>query len=276
MMKGKTAIIAGSGGLPLALAERLARRGASPYLVLLRGNADSRLRAYRHCEISVTEFAKLIAALKAEKIRNIVLAGGVKKRPHWRNLHWDWPTAKALPKLFFALKRGDDALLRAFIGLMEGYGFHIIGAHEIAPELLAPKSGALTKISAGKSERADIKLAAAAAKKLGAQDIGQGAVAIGGQVAALEDAAGTDALLARVASMRLAGKIPPSGGVLVKMKKPNQDSRADLPAIGAETVEKIHQAGLAGLAVEAGGSFILNKKTVIELADKYGLFIESL
>jgi len=277
MIEGKTAIIAGSGALPFAVAERLAGRGGEkPYLILLRGQADKRLYAFDHCEIAVVEFAKLIAALKANKIRNIVLAGGVAQRPNLRDLHIDWPTLKALPRLFFALKRGDDALLRAFITVMERYGFRVIGAHEIAPELLAPKGVVLTKKSAAKIEKANIAVAVAAAKKPGVLDIGQGAVAVGGRVVAVEGAEGTDAMLQRVADLRRAGKIPPGGGVLVKMKKPNQEMRADLPAIGPETIAGVHRAKLAGLAVEAAGSFILNIRNVTEQADKYGLFIETL
>jgi len=277
MIEGKTAIIAGSGALPFAVAERLAGRGGEkPYLILLRGQADKRLYTFDHCEIAVVEFAKLIAALKANKIRNIVLAGGVAQRPNLRDLHIDWPTLKALPRLFFALKRGDDALLRAFIALMERYGFRVIGAHEIAPELLAPKGVVLTKKSAAKIEKANIAAAVAAAKKLGSLDIGQGAVAVGGRVVAVEGAEGTDAMLQRVADLRRAGKIPPGGGVLVKMKKPNQEMRADLPTIGPETIAGVHRAKLAGLAVEAAGSFILNIRNVTEQADKYGLFIETL
>ncbi|KAA6404903.1 LpxI family protein [Candidatus Tokpelaia sp.] len=277
MIKGKTAIIAGSGALPFAVAERLSSRGGEkPYLVLLRGQADKRLYVFDHCEISVVEFARLIAALKAKNIRNIILAGGVAQRPNLRDLHCDWPTLKALPKLFFALRRGDDALLRAFIKLMEGYGFRVIGAHEIVPELLAPKGLVLTKKTASKAEKANIDLAMKAARILGRLDIGQGAVTIGGRIVAVEGAEGTNAMLERVAALRMAGKIPPKGGVLVKMKKPNQEMRADLPTIGPETIEHAYKAGLAGLAVEAEGSFILNIKNVAEQADKYGLFIETL
>jgi len=99
---------------------------------------------------------------------------------------------------------------------------------------------------------------------------------VGGRVVAVEGAEGTDAMLQRVADLRRAGKIPPGGGVLVKMKKPNQEMRADLPTIGPETIAGVHRARLAGLAVEAAGSFILNIRNVTEQADKYGLFIETL
>lgn len=289
---GKTAIIAGGGALPAAVAAKLAAQGAEPFIVLLRGNADNEgadkggesaaLRRYPHQLFGITELAKFLQLMKAEKIHNLVLAGSVAQRPNLRDLRWDWPTLKTLPHIFAALRRGDDALLRAFIGVMEGYGFRVIGAHEIVPELLAPQSAAaaehfiLTKRRANKTEQADIAAAKEAARRLGELDIGQGAVAVGGRVVALEGAEGTDAMLERVAELRRRGKIPPKGGALVKMKKPNQEMRADLPTIGPETILRLAGAGLTGLAVEAGGSFIIDEKKTVQLADKKKLFLQSL
>lgn len=275
-LEGRTAIIAGSGALPFAVAKRLTERGERPYLILLQGNADKSLCVFDHSTFSFFEFSQFLNVLKREKIRNIVLAGGVARRPSLRELRYDWPTLKAVFKLFSALRHGDDRLLRAFIALMESYGFRVVGAHEIVPELLAPKGIVLTKRKSEKFEKNNLKLAAAAAKALGNLDIGQGAVAIGGRVVALEGAEGTDAMLERVALLRAAGKVPREGGVLVKMKKPNQEMRADLPSIGLDTVENAYKAGLAGMGIEAEGSFILNAQDVAKKADEYGIFIETL
>jgi len=275
-LKGRTAIIAGSGALPFAVAKRLDGAGSPPFLVLLRGDADDALRRYEHDEISIVQLAKLVRILKKHQTRNVVLAGGVAKRPNLRDLRLDWTTLKALPYIFKALKQGDDALLRAFIRIMEGYGFRIIGAHEIVPDLLTSKVKIFSRKKPDKSDRADIAAAAEAAKILGRLDIGQGAVAVRGRVVALEGAEGTDSMLDRVRILRQAGKIPPKGGVLVKIKKPQQEMRADLPAIGLQTIENAHRAGLSGIAVEAGSSFIFDAEKVTEQADKYGLFLESL
>jgi len=275
---GKTAIIAGSGALPLAVAERLQAAGAPFYVILLRGNADAALRVYPHCELGLTDLAALLRRLKAEQIDNLVLAGGVARRPNLGDLRWSWPLLKALPQIITAIKRGDDSLLRAFIRIMEGYGYQIIGAHEIVPELLTQSRAPQlkTRRRPNKAERADIDLAARAARLLGELDVGQGAVAAGGRVVALEGAEGTDAMLERVAALRAEGKIPPKGGALVKMKKPNQEMRADLPAIGPQTIANIAKAGLSGLAVESGGSFILAAGETVAEADKLGLFIATL
>lgn len=275
-LHGRTAIIAGNGLLPFAVADALREQGKSPFLVLLRGEADERLYQFDHCEISIVEFARLIRSLKAAGIRNIVLAGGVKCRPRLRDLRLDGPTLRALPRIFLALGRGDDALLRAFISLMEGYGFHVIGAHEVVPGLLAPKGVVLTGKRSDRHEQRNIALAAEAARRLGELDVGQGAVAVGGRVVALEGAEGTDSMLERVSRLRREGRIPRKGGVLVKVMKPHQEERADLPAIGPQTVENAHRAGLCGIVVEAGYSFILNMEQVIKTADHHGMFIETI
>jgi len=270
-----TAIIAGSGQLPIEVAKALAARGQSPFLLPLRGEAAEELYAYPHEEISVVEFAKLIRALKRHHIKNIVLAGGVLRRPNLRDVRLDWPTLRALPRLGLALGRGDDALLRAFIRSLEAYKLRVWGAHQLVPELLAGSNmGSLTRCCPSSSMRQDIELAAKAAQMLGALDVGQGAVAVRGRIVALEGAEGTDEMLARVEQLRGAGRIPPQGGVLVKLMKPAQEARADLPTIGPVTIENAHKAGLDGVAVEKLRSFILEPARTIDLANNYKMFIE--
>ncbi|RCL01402.1 MAG: hypothetical protein JSC085_000278 [Candidatus Tokpelaia sp. JSC085] len=275
MVSGRTAIIAGSGLLPLAIATVMRDQGHDPFLVILRGKVDQRLYRFDHCEISIVEFAQLIRALKAAKVKNIVLAGGV-TRPQWQHLKIDYPTIMAFPRICFALGKGDDALLRVFIRLVEKYGFHVVGAHEIVPGLLAPKGVKLTGKCPDKHERHNIALAAEAARRLGELDIGQGAIAVHGRVVALEGAEGTDNMLKRITRMRQDELIPQKGGVLVKLMKPGQDERADLPTIGPHTVENAYRARLVGIAVEAKHSFILNIEQTVNKANQYGMFIETL
>src|SRR5690606_12091505 len=120
----------------------------------------------------------------------------------------------------------------------------------------------------------DIAAASAAALALGALDVGQGAVAVGGRVVALEGAEGTDLMLERVASLRREGRISRRRkGVLVKLCKPEQDRRAGLPSIGVDTVRRAAEAGLAGIACEAGRSLVLDRTTLIAEADRAGLFV---
>ncbi|GAA4661209.1 LpxI family protein [Bartonella pachyuromydis] len=274
-LSGRTAIIAGNGILPVTVAEALEKHGQNPFLVLLHNEADSVLQRYEHCTLSIVELARLVKILKAAKICNIVLAGGVKKRPLLRQLRLDWTTFLALPKLIGALRGGDDALLKALIGVIEAYGFCVIGAHEVVPDLLAPVGFNLTLRRATKKEKKDIFLAVEAAKLLGQLDIGQAAVAINGRVIALEGAEGTDNMLRRVYEIRKRGQIPPKGGVLVKCAKPQQDHRVDLPSVGPITIMNVAKSGLSGIAVEANKSLILSVNTTIKKANKYSLFIET-
>lgn len=273
---GRTAIIAGNGVLPIEVAKSLAASGPSPFLVLIRDEADPALSVYEHQEVSVVEFAKLMRSLKVAGVTQIILAGGVRSRPHLRDLSFDWPTLRAVPHVLSALGKGDDALLRAFIGLLESFGFHVIGAHEVVPDLLSPLPPmTITSHRPVEIERRNIALAARAAHLLGDLDVGQGCVAVGGRVVALEGAEGTDLMLERVREMREAGRIPPRGGVLVKCAKAKQDERADLPAVGLATVENAAAAGLAGIAIEAGRTFILGFGETVAEANKRGLFIET-
>ncbi|MET3560269.1 DUF1009 family protein [Bartonella japonica] len=274
-LSGRTAIIAGNGVLPITVAQELEKNGQNPFLVLLRDEADTVLHRYDHCELSIVELARLVKILKTAGVCNIVLAGGVKKRPLLTQLQFDWKTFLALPKLIGALRGGDDALLRAFIKIIEKHGFYVIGAHEIVPDLLAPRAFNLTSRRATQKEKKDIFLAAQAAKLLGQLDIGQAVVAINERVIAVEGAEGTDNMLWRVCEMRERGQIPPKGGVLVKCAKPQQDHRVDLPSIGPATIMNIVKSGLSGIAVEANRSLILSVKTTIEKANKYSLFIET-
>ncbi|WP_273792931.1 LpxI family protein [Brucella anthropi] len=273
---GRIAIIAGNGLLPINVAAALEAAGKNPFLVPLRGEADPALYKFEHQEISIVEFAKLVRSMKAAGVERIVLAGGVTSRPQVSDLKFDWPTLRAVPYVLRALGKGDDALLRAFIGLLESLGFKVVGAHEVVPDLLSPSPAqVLTRTAPDTRERRNIELAMEAALRLGDLDVGQGAVAVGGRVVALEGAEGTDQMIERVGALRAAGRIPRHGGVLVKMAKPQQDERADLPTIGVSTVDNASKAGLSGIAVEAGRTFILGFGEAVARANERGLFIET-
>lgn len=271
--EARTAIIAGNGLLPLVVAEALEQQGNPPFILCLKGEADDRLKRFDHCTLSILEFTPLIRALKQSGAKNVILAGGVKNRPNLSDIRLDFATLRAMPRMFKALGKGDDALLRAFIGLLESYGFRMLGAHQIVPDILAPAATILTKAKPDKTEQHNIELACEAALMLGKLDVGQGAVAVGGRVIALEGVEGTDNMLLRVAQMRQEGRIPKQGGVLVKCAKPQQDERADLPAIGIDTVTNCVNAGLSGIAIEAGRTVMLSYHDTVKAADAQQCFI---
>ncbi|MBZ9654767.1 LpxI family protein [Phyllobacterium lublinensis] len=273
---GRTAVIAGNGLLPVAVAESLRKQGDNPLIVAIRGEAEPILYEGEHAEISIVELGGLVRILKAEGISNVVLAGGIRHRPEFRAaLRPGNGNLVALYRFLRAFRLGDDGLLRAVIATIESYGFRVLGAHEIVPDILAPPPGTVTRKRADKESIADMRAAREAATTIGALDIGQAAIAVGRRVVALEGVEGTDAMLQRVAELRLAKRINRKGGVLVKCAKPQQEVRADLPAIGISTVENAYRAGLKGIAIEAGRTLILGFDETVRAADAAGLFIET-
>lgn len=272
---GRIAVIAGSGRLPEEIAEALARSGRPPFIVLVEGEARAggSLASHENATLALEQFGDLVPLLKRRGVTHAVLAGGASRRPGWRSVKLSFGLLSFLPKALVALARGDDALLKAVIGHIEASGITIVGAHEIAPDLLSPR-GAMTKTKPGARDQRDIEAARAAAWAIGALDIGQAAVAIGGRAIALEGIEGTDGLLDRVKALRANGRIAGAkGGVLVKCTKPGQELRADLPSIGPSTVEAAHAAGLSGIAVEADRSFVLDYADTVARANALGVFV---
>lgn len=272
----KVALIAGGGKLPQDVAAALAARGESPFVAIVDGEADLDFSSYEHQRLPIEAIGRLPGLFRSRGITHLVLAGHIGRRPQWWRM---WPTPAliaALPAMVSALLRGDDGLLRTVVSQFERYGLTVIGAHEIVPELLAAE-GLLTRTGPQQADKRDLDAALAAARAIGALDIGQAAVAIGGRAIALEGIEGTDGLLARVRDLRGHGRLADrKRGVLVKCAKPGQELRVDLPAIGPATVEAAHAAGLVGIGVEAGRSLVLEAGETIARANALGLFIVGL
>lgn len=224
--------------------------------------------------VSIGDVAKLASVKRAKNLTRVVLSGSVRKRPELQQLRLTLSSLLKLPSIIRRLiAGGDDAVLRMVIGLLEGEGLRVVGAHEIVPGLLA-SVGPLAALRPSNDDLRDLKAGMEAAEALGRLDIGQGAVAVGGRVVALEGAEGTDRMLERVAELRHEGRISARRrGVLVKLCKPQQDMRADLPTIGLSTIENARKAGLAGIAVEAGRALVLERDAVVGAADAAGLFV---
>jgi DUF1009 family protein len=274
----RVGIVAGGGNLPIEIAQYLAARGHNPFVVILEGESDpaSPLGRYDHLVQPLEAFGSLVSILKRHGVTHAVLAGEVKRRPHWSALRFNAGLLALLPTVIASLARGDDGLLRAIVRYIERRGIRIVGAHQIVPELLAIP-GAMTDLSPTDSDWKDIDAALVAARAIGALDIGQGAVAIGGRVIALEGIEGTDGLLERVRDLRDHGRLSSRRrGVLVKCAKPGQEERADLPSIGPQTVDAAHAAGLAGIGVEAGRSLVLEGPAMVARANALGLFVVGL
>lgn len=274
MADGRLAIIAGGGMLPRYVADAARTRGENPYILALSNESGENWSGFDHEVISIGNYAGIGAAFREKGVDRAVLSGFVRRRPEWRDIHAPWKALLAVPSIVRTLvKGGDDTVLKMVIRLIESEGVRVVGAHEIVPDLLGTE-GPLGAVAPDSAAEADITAAAAAALALGRLDVGQGAVAVGGRVVALEGAEGTDGMLERVAQLRAEGRISQRRkGVLVKLCKPGQDLRADLPSIGVETLRRAQAAGLAGIAIEAGRSLVLERAAVVAEADAHGLFV---
>ncbi|MER8608395.1 UDP-2,3-diacylglucosamine diphosphatase LpxI [Mesorhizobium sp. M1233] len=271
----KVGIIAGGGSLPVEIARALARQGKLPFVVMAAGEVDriADFEPYEQATLRLEDVGSLLPILKRHHVTHLVTAGHITRRPRLSAMRLNLGLLAWLPSLFVGVTRGDDTVLKLFVRRIERSGIKVVGADEIVPELVAAE-GLLTKAAPRRSDWRDIKAAHAAAKAIGALDIGQAAVAVGGRAIALEGVEGTDGLLERIRELRGHGRLAGgSRGVLVKCAKPGQELRADLPSIGPLTVEAAHAAGLAGIAVEAGRSLVLEGPATIGRANALGRFV---
>ncbi|MBL8531021.1 MAG: UDP-2,3-diacylglucosamine diphosphatase LpxI [Hyphomonadaceae bacterium] len=269
----KLGLIAGGGELPVLLAEHCRASGAPYFVARITPFAEAALEAHPGAGAGLGAMGARMDALRAAGCDAIVLIGQV-PRVDPRTLQLDAGAMAMLPALLAAAPKGDDALLRAVLTEHERAGFRVIGAEAAMADLLA-QPGSWGARTPSASELSDIKRAAKVAAASGALDIGQGAVVCEGLVLAVEAQEGTDAMLRRVADLpeRLRGAPERRRGVLVKRPKPIQERRIDLPTIGVRTVEGAAAAGLAGIAVEAGGALVARLAEVVAAADAAGLFL---
>jgi len=272
-MSGALGIIAGGGELPRAIAQSASEAGRDVFILAINGTTDRWASEFPSEWMSLGEPGRAFRAFRAHGCSDITLAGRV-ERPRFADLRLDTKGVMAAPRVISAALKGDDALLRSLVDMFEREGFRVIGAAEAAPDLIV-KPGIMGRVRPTPKNGADIVQAFAIARALGALDVGQAAVVCEGLALAVEAAEGTDAMIARVASLpeHFRGGPGKPRGVLVKAPKPIQDRKTDLPVIGLSTVRNAHAVHLAGIAVEAGGALLLDRTAVIAEADRLGMFL---
>lgn len=264
----KLGILAGGGRLPLQVANAARAAGRAVFVVGLEGFVErSWLSDFSHEIIRMGAAGRILARLHEQRCQDLVMIGPV-RRPSFFDVLPDMDGTRIAARIGRAAFAGDDGLLATVIKVLGEEGFRVLGAHEILDEALGPR-GLLTHVAPDATAMSDIARGIVVARTLGALDIGQGCVVQEGVVLAVEAVEGTDAMLARCATLQ--GTRP--GGVLVKVVKPGQDRRADLPTVGPETVEAAARAGLRGIAFEAGGAIVVDRNVTIASADKAGLFL---
>ncbi|HET9716360.1 MAG TPA: UDP-2,3-diacylglucosamine diphosphatase LpxI [Pseudolabrys sp.] len=271
------ALICGSGSLPLAVADSVAARGRRVLLFPLRGIAAPQDYAGRApIWLQLAKFGTFIRAARAAGCRDLVLIGSLVRPSFWQ-LRFDLTTLRMLPGIAASFRGGDDHLLSGVARLIEGEGFRLLGAHEVAPEILVPK-GVLGRVQPTPQDETDAALGFRYLHATGMFDVGQAVVVASNRVLAVEAAEGTDQMLVRVAELRRTGRLAAGEGrgVLVKCPKPTQDRRFDLPSIGPQTIKGVASAGLAGVAVAAGETIAAQSARLVEIADRENVFVAGL
>lgn len=269
-MPSNIGIVAGGGQLPEEVARACRAAGHRIFVLSLRDHADpdlaDRVDPDDRAEIRLGEAGKGVKLMKRAGVRQVVFVGRV-RRPSLSALRPDFATIGMLAKIG-RKAMGDDSLLRAIASVIADEGFEIVGPLDLAPGLAAP-AGVLTRRAPDEEAHADITRGLDVASRLGACDVGQAAVVQQGIVLAVEAVEGTDAMLQRCGTLKRKG----TAGILVKTSKPNQDMRLDVPTIGESTVERAAEAGLRGIAIEAGRVMIIDRPAVVAAADRLGLFV---
>jgi len=270
-------LIAAGGVMPFAVADSLIARGVTPVLFALKGACDPvAVERFRHHWISVGQIGRAMKLFRSENCRDLVFIGTL-VRPALSEIRLDWGTLRVVGPVLAAFRGGDDHLLSGIGRIFEKDGFRMVGIRDVAPDVLMP-AGCLTRALPDDIAAADIAKGRDVLGALSPFDIGQAAIVIDGHVVAVEDIEGTDGLLARVARLRGEGRIRAKApqGVLVKAPKSSQDLRFDLPTVGPRTVEGAVKAGLAGIAIVAGNTIVVEPQAMIEAADAAGLFLSGL
>lgn len=264
----KLGIVAGGGTLPQTLINHCLQNKRDFFVLAIENNADKAIftEDIPHKWIRIGQAGTGFKLMHEQNVQEIVMIGTI-RRPTLADLVPDLRTAAFFAKI--GLKSvGDDGILRALVKEIESENMRVVGIHEVIPDLLV-KGGVLTKHKPDKQALADISRGVEVARELGKLDVGQAVIVQQGLVLGVEGIEGTDKLIERCGTYQRKGV----GGVLVKLRKPQQDMRIDLPTIGTKTIENLHSAGMRGIAIHAGNALIVNEAEVIALADKYSMFI---
>jgi hypothetical protein len=261
----KVGLIAGNGKFPLIFAEEAKREGYAVCAIAHRGETDQAIERVADdvVWVYVGQLGHIIKAFQRAGVTQAVMAGGIQKIRLFGNFRPDLRGARFLAKM---KSREDDALLRGIADELAAEGINILESTLYLSHIVAI-AGVLTKRAPRPEEWDDIKLGFRMAREIGRLGVGQTVVVKNQVVVAVEAVEGTDAAIQR------GGTLAKSGCVVVKVSKPHQDLRFDVPAIGIDTIRKMHEIAGAALAVEAGKSILLEKERLLALANDYGIAV---
>lgn len=264
-MTDSIGIIAGGGQFPLMFAQAAREAGRKVVIIAHKGETrpDIQAVADRLFWVKLGQFGKIIKHLKAENVRETVLLGTISKPRIFRNV---WPDLKAL-SLWNRIKiKHDDSILRAVAGALEEEGIRVMESTLYLDQLLFPR-GLLTRQAPSNDQMEDVKFGWRIAREVGKLDIGQCIVVRNRTVLAVEAIEGTDAAIVR------GGELALEKAVVVKVKKPGQDFRFDLPAVGLTTIDSMAMVKASVLAVECGQALLFDADAVIREAERKGIVV---
>ena len=267
---GPLGILAGAGRLPTDIAAAARDAGRPTHIVAIEGFASELVADFPHQWVNLGQLGRILASLRQAGCRDLVIAGAL-QRPDLKRLRFDFGALRRLPTLLRLTRGGDDSVLRRVVTFFEAEGFIVRGVGEVAPHLLAG-AGTMGAVAPSSSQSVLIEQAARFIAQLGPFDVGQAVVMTGEGVVAVEGVRGTDAML-RDVSAGGSGEGRAQGGILVKLAKPTQEMRIDLPTIGPDTVAAIRAAGLGGIAVGADCAILIERLEIIRRADAAGVFV---
>ncbi len=272
-------ILAGWGRFPVAVAEAIRRRGGRTAILAIRDHADAVLEPLADVagEVGVAEIGTAVEFFRRHGVGRATMAGKIHKQTLFARRAWlrhlpDWTGIKTFWPHVVSRRRDnrDDSLLGAIAAAFEARGVTICPATDFAPELLA-EEGLLAGGPLSPRLRADVAFGWQLAKELGRLDIGQTVVVKDRAPLALEAIEGTDECIRR------AGSLCPAGGMtVVKVAKPQQDLRFDMPTVGIGTLESLAAVGARVLAIEAGRTILVDREGLAAFATNHGITIVSL
>jgi DUF1009 family protein len=260
------AVIAGNGSFPFLVLDAAHDQGIDPLVVAIKEETLPEIaeKTSNLHWLSLGEVSKLLELLSAEGIQKVVLAGQVKHAQIFSSIKPDGLVSRALAGLH---RKNTDALIGAFVRMLEGRGMHVVDSTLFLKPLLAG-AGPMTRRAPNESEKSDIAFGREMAKKIAGLDIGQTVVVAERAVVAVEAMEGTDRAIERAATLSNGRRL-----VVVKVSKPKQDMRFDVPVIGLKTIEVMQRSNASVLAVDAGKTLLFERPRLLETADQAGVAI---
>ena len=275
-MRERIGLIAGNGRFPLLVLDAARASGLEVVVAAIREETSPEIEAHGAASVhwmSLGELSRLIDTFKREQVARAVMAGQVRHRQIFSAIRPDWKLAKLLLNL---RTRNTDALIGAVARVLADEGISLMSSTELLEPLLA-KPGVLSRRAPDEQERQDVEYGRAVVRHLAQYDIGQTVVIASAACVAVEAMEGTDATIERAGAIMkaLSGEASTLGRELtvVKVAKPNQDMRFDVPVVGIRTIEVMRRAGATCLALDAGKCLLLDGEGVIRAADENGIAV---